>query len=126
VKAHLFTVTAPLLFTKLHSLEVRNAFQLAVFRTHISATQAQAAWQNVEKDLQSGRLRRVAVNWSVAWRLAAWQARRRSAKLGTRSFDILHVACAQILKANEFLSFDARLRNLASAIGLKVMPLHQA
>jgi predicted nucleic acid-binding protein len=41
---------------------------------------------------------------------------------GHRSFDILHVATARIVKATTFLSFDANQRKLAGAVGLTVAP----
>ena len=47
---------------------------------------------------------------------------KRPAKRGTRSLDILHVAAARTMLIEEFISFDARQRELASAIGLKVSP----
>ena len=39
--------------------------------------------------------------------------------LGTRSLDVLHVACALELKLRHFLTFDTRQRQLAVAAGLK-------
>ena len=47
---------------------------------------------------------------------------RHSLSGGFRSFDILHVATARVLKAGVFLSFDVAQRNLAAAAGLKVGP----
>jgi predicted nucleic acid-binding protein len=41
---------------------------------------------------------------------------------GHRSFDILHVATALHLNAEEFLSFDDNQRTLAKAEGLKILP----
>jgi hypothetical protein len=41
-----------------------------------------------------------------------------SATLGTRSLDILQVASALVLKAETFLTFDARQKKLAKAAGL--------
>ncbi|MBI3885023.1 MAG: hypothetical protein HY302_04760 [Opitutae bacterium] len=41
---------------------------------------------------------------------------------GHRSFDLLHVAAARVLKADLFLSFDLAQRDLATAAGLKVGP----
>jgi len=39
---------------------------------------------------------------------------------GHRGFDILHVAAALILEADEFLTFDANQKRLAELEGLKV------
>ena len=42
--------------------------------------------------------------------------------LGTRAFDILHVAAAVTLGAKAFYTFDARQAALAKKAGLKVRP----
>jgi hypothetical protein len=45
-----------------------------------------------------------------------------SACLGARSLEVLHVAAALLLEADEFVSFDRRQRWLAARAGLKVRP----
>lgn len=79
----------PLIFTALHTLEVRNAFKLGVFRGLFSAADAATTWGNLEKDLRSGRLIKTAVNWPVAFRIATQLSERHSAVIGTRSLDVL-------------------------------------
>ena len=118
-KTTLAQIHAPLAFTSLHALEVRNAFQLGVFRGLLSAAEAQAAWANLQTDLRIGRLVRTSVKWPVAFRVAARLSERHTAITGTRSLDILHVASARALRAAEFLSFDTRQLALATAVGLK-------
>src|SRR5215831_18447527 len=44
--------------------------------------------------------------------------RRYGPKLGVRTLDSLHVACALELKTQRFLTFDDRKRKLAKAAGL--------
>lgn len=51
--------------------------------------------------------------------LCADLARRHGAKLGVRTLDSLHVACALELKAERFWTFDERQAKLAKAVGLK-------
>ena len=119
-KAWLSGNSVPLAFTALHSLEVRNAFKLGVFRGLFAAADAAAAWRNVESDLLSGRLVKTTVKWPVVFRLATRLADAHSMTVGTRSLDILHVAAAKAARAVEFLSFDARQRTLASAVGLRL------
>jgi predicted nucleic acid-binding protein len=46
-------------------------------------------------------------------------AMRRVARLGARTIDTLHVACALELKADYFWTFDQRQAKLATAEGLK-------
>lgn len=41
-------------------------------------------------------------------------------ELGCRTMDIVHVACASLLKVDRFLTFDARQKRLAEAVGLVV------
>lgn len=112
----------PLIFTALHTLEVRNAFKLGVFRGLFSAADAATTWGNLEKDLRSGRLIKTAVNWPVAFRIATQLSERHSAVIGTRSLDVLHIAAAKTLGAVELLSFDTRQRTLAAAAGLSTSP----
>lgn len=45
---------------------------------------------------------------------------KRSMELGTRTLDVLHVACACELEVDAFLSFDDRQIKLAEEIGLCV------
>jgi|ERR1039458_3487746 predicted nucleic acid-binding protein len=121
-KNYLGRLGAPLVFTSLQALEVENAFELGVFRALFSAADATAAHTNLTQDLRSGRLVKTAVNWPLAFRVASALSKRHSAITGTRSLDILHVAAAKSLRAAEFISFDARQRMLATALGLKVAP----
>lgn len=121
-KAWLLHRGVPLAFTALHTLEVRNAFKLGVFRRLFAPADALAACANLQRDLRAGRLVKKTVNWPLALRLAGFLSERHSATLGTRSFDILHVAVAKSLRATEFVSFDTRQRSLAGAVGLKVAP----
>jgi predicted nucleic acid-binding protein len=119
-RAYLARTGAPLIFTSLHELEVRNAFELGVFRGHFTAIEARAATKNLADDLRAARLVATSVNWSAAFRLAARYSKQHSATAGTRSLDILHVATAKLLRATAFVSFDGRQRNLAAAVGLTV------
>ena len=123
-KTTLAQIHAPLVFTALHALEVRNAFQLGMFRGLLSVPEAQAAWANLQTDLRIGRLVRTSVKWPVAFRVAARLSERHTATTGPRSLDILHVASARTLRAAEFLSFDTRQLDLATAVGLKTVAAH--
>jgi predicted nucleic acid-binding protein len=54
-----------------------------------------------------------------AFDLCAELARRYGPKLGVRTLDSLHVACALELKADRFWTFDERQAKLAKSEGLK-------
>ena len=114
--------TDPLVFTGLHRLELRNAFSLGIFRKVLSPAQAQAAWSDIERDIQAGRLFPTVVNWVPVFRIGAQWAGQHTAAIGCRSLDILHVAAARKLGAARFLSFDGRQRSLAQLLGLTVRP----
>ncbi len=120
-KTVLSEIQAPLVFTALHALEMRNAFQLGVFRKLLSVDEAAAAWANLQRDLRSGRLLRTIVKRPVVFRAATRLSQRHSMTTGTRSLDILHVASARTVRAAEFLSFDTRQLALAAVVGLKVV-----
>ena len=121
-KAWLTRTGARITLTGLHALEVGNAFRLGVFRGLFSPADAAAAWANVECDLRAGRLTKRPVNWPLAFRVGARLSKAYSTTTGTRSLDVLHVAIAKTLRANELVSFDLRQRALASAIGFAVTP----
>lgn len=90
-KAWLIRTGAPLIFTSLHTLEVRNAFELGVFRGHFTATEARAAAKDLAEDLRGFRLVETSLNWSAAFRLAARLSEQHSATVGSRSLQ--HCAC---------------------------------
>lgn len=119
---HLARHPVALVYTALHALEVRNALKLGVFRGLFTATEAAEARANLERDLRAGRLAGVAVNWPIAFRMAARLSERHTATTGTRSLDVLHVAAARSLRRSAFISFDTRQRAMAAAVGLTVAP----
>jgi predicted nucleic acid-binding protein len=121
-KAYLLGTGLPLVFTALQSLEVRNAFQLGVFRRMFSASDAASARSNLHRDLQRGRLIRKTVKWALAFRIASHLSERHSSLTGIRSLDVLHVGLAKSLRAKTLVSFDERQRKLAAAVGMKVAP----
>lgn len=114
--------TAPMIFTGLHRVELRNALALGVFRQILTPAQAQAAWNDIARDVRSGLLFPQPVNWVPIFRTASQWAAKYSTTIGCRSLDILHVATARKLTATEFLSFDVRQRSLAQQLGLTVRP----
>lgn len=102
-------------------LEVRNALALGQFRRVLSKAQFEAAQRAIDDDLATCRL------VEVAWPAAAFELAHRlvslhSARFGTRSLDVLHVASALALGADTLLTFDRRQAALARAAGLRVRP----
>jgi len=106
-------------FSPLHLAEMFHTIAQQVFYRRISAATAQDIYRQLESD-------RIAGVWAEtqlpenAFELCAELARRYGPKLGTRTLDSLHVACALELKAERFWTFDERQAKLAKAQGLKI------
>lgn len=113
---------APVWISQLGELEVRNTFQLAVFRGEIDTASALHKKQLFAEDLAKGIFLIHAIPATHLYPKAIELAERHSATLGTRSLDLMHVAAALILKADLFLSFDERQRKAAKLEGLRVNP----
>jgi len=109
----------PFLVTSLAELEVINALQLRLFRREISPAQARASYAAFRADARAGVLSLRALPEAVYTR-AARLATQWTAKLGTRTIDIMHVAAARALDADTFNTFDSRQGKLAKAAGLHV------
>jgi predicted nucleic acid-binding protein len=112
----------PLPFTPLHRHELRTAIRWRVFRGEVAPEQRQAAFQEIESDLNDNILAHTPIPWTDAFREAEELAASQAEKLGVRSIDLLHVGIARALKATEFLTFDVRQASLAKAAGMKVRP----
>jgi len=100
-------------------LEVVNAMGLRVFRKEVSASQAQASLNDFENDLRKGVFELRGLSELIFGR-AHQLSRQTTAKLGTRTIDILHVAAALELGADYLYSLDNQQRKLAHAVRLKL------
>jgi predicted nucleic acid-binding protein len=106
------------LVTTLGELEVVNAFGLRVFRKEVSAAQARESLLDFEKDLRDGSLQLRGLSDAILEQ-AGQLSRQTTAKLGTRTAELLHVAAALELGADYLYSFDRQQRKLARSVGLK-------
>jgi predicted nucleic acid-binding protein len=125
----LFKRAKPLLpVTWLLRVELTNAFEQSVFtgygesQARISTEFAAACHQQFRDD-QKDRvfLKPVDVPPNDLGRLFEEIALRHTARHGFRTYDILHVASALLLKCRTFWSFDARASKLAKLEGLKTL-----
>jgi predicted nucleic acid-binding protein len=107
------------LVSTLGELEAVNALELRVFRKEISRAQAGSSWQAFASDLQDGVFQLKALPEQVFER-AQLLSRRSTARLGTRTADVLHIAAALELGADRLYSFDQQQRKLAQAVRLKL------
>ena len=103
----------------LGELEAANALELRVFRKEISATQARWSAAAFEKDLRDGVFQLQPLT-EPAFAKARQLSRQNTARLGTRTADLLHVAAALDLGADHFYTFDQQQRKLAQTVRLKL------
>lgn len=107
--------------SSLVEVELFNALQLRVFRKQINRDEATSAHEAVQQDLRDGILVRKGIS-SAIYETSAWLSRKHTAALGTRSLDLIHVATAIVLGAEQICSFDRSQWKLASAEGLAIIP----
>ena len=111
-----------LVLSPFHEYELPNAIRLSVFRQLRDPAAGRAMLAAFEADLASGQFECPICNLASV----LIEAKRLSSSFtvtgGHRAFDILHVAAALHLGANEFLSFDHNQRKLAAAAGLRPGP----
>ena len=111
--------SSPLIwFTPLHQAEWAHAMGQHVFQGKMIAAQVQQLDRLLEKDRSAGLWLDAEIP-EGAFEVCADLARRYGSRLGTRTLDSLHVACALQLKAEQFWTFDERQARLAKVAGLK-------
>ena len=105
--------------TTFGELEVVNAMGLRVFRKEIPPAQSQSSLIQFENDLRDGVFRLRGLSDSILER-ARQLSRQTTAKLGTRTADLLHVAAALELGVDCLYTFDLHQRKLAQTVRLKL------
>jgi len=103
-------------------LEFANAVRLREFRGKFSPQEARRIIDLYDKDVLAHRVVELHLDLASTFQVARELSRGHTVTLGNRAYDILQVAAALVLQADEFLSFDARQRDLAKAAGLPVGP----
>jgi predicted nucleic acid-binding protein len=105
--------------TPLHIAEWSHAVAQHVFRQQITSAEADRLHLEFDRD-RSARIWQAVSIPDTALDTSTHLARRYGAKLGFRTLDSLHVACALELKAKRFWTFDDRQSKLAKAVGLDI------
>jgi predicted nucleic acid-binding protein len=105
-------------FTPLHSAECSHAIAKQIFYRKISPAEADAVFDTLKRDRVDGLWLETAMPEN-AFEICAGLGRHYGPKLGVRTLDTLHVACALELKAERFWTFDERQAKLAKAQGMK-------
>lgn len=108
--------------SRIAALEVKNAFRLAVFRKWITPAQEGCVQALFDSDSGGGFLHPVPFSADEIFAEAERLSRAHTARSGNRSLDVLHIACARLTELEVFASFDARQRQLAEKVGLRVAP----
>jgi len=108
----------PLWFTAFHYCEWTHSLGQHVFRGELSLSEAQRMTARLEEHRAVGRWISVQMPEN-AFERCAELAQQHGPKLGMRTLDSLHVACALELGADRFWTFDERQAKLGRAEGLK-------
>lgn len=120
VQARVAAQDLPLPVWEMQEAELVNALRLKAFWKEITPEQAEG-----QIKLFEDRKRRGLYVFPEIQRGALMQTFRRlseeTPRLGCRTMDIFHVACAVEIAATAFISFDERQRNLAAHAGLQVV-----
>lgn len=115
----LLSSSARVFLTPLHLAEWAHAIAQHVFRGIAPLSEAERVTREFQADRAAGLWLEVAIPES-AFSVCADLGKRYGPKVGMRTLDTLHVACAVELKAEQFWTFDERQRKLAKAVGLKI------
>jgi predicted nucleic acid-binding protein len=107
----------------LQETEVRNAILAAGGRRVISRDAMKRTLANFDEDARSGVFAREDPDWAWLWRRADLLARQHTPRILCRTLDILHVAAAELCRADQFLTGDHRQQRLAKAAGLSVIKI---
>jgi predicted nucleic acid-binding protein len=105
--------------TPLHIAEWTHAIAQQVFRRQMTAAEAGQLHRDFDEDCDARIWQTIAVP-DTALEVCADLGRRFGPKLGVRTLDSLHVACALQLNTKRFWTFDDRQRKLAKAVGLGI------
>ena len=112
----------PIAVSALNRYEFGNAIRFAAFRKASLQADALASLAAFETDMKTGHLHLATCDLAAVLAEAARLSELHTLSGGHRSFDILHVAAAKILKATIFLSFDSNQRTLAATARLNIGP----
>ena len=102
--------------TPLHRAEFAYAVEQHIFRRQLSLHESERVWADFDADRAAGIWAEVGFP-DLAFEVCAQLARRQAGRLGVRTLDTLHVACAFELKATQFWTFDKAQARLAQAGG---------
>ena len=115
----------PLAVSTLLLFEFRQSVRLQIFlhskdrKKGFIKEEGEAMLRDLRADLASGVLAVVPVDWTEVHNLAEILSAKHTESGGHRFADLLHVATALQLGAEQFLTFDDNQRKIARAEGMK-------
>lgn len=121
VQAWVASQDDPLPVWELQEMELMNALYLKVFWKEIALHEAEAQIE-LFRERQRQEFYVFPDFERLSWVDTFRRICRETAEIGSRTLDIQHVACALLLEPNSFISYDERQRNLATKVGLNVLP----
>lgn len=105
--------------TPLHVAEWTHAIAQHVFRRQMTVAEADRLHREFDDDRAARIWQTISVP-ETAIEICADLGRRFGPKLGIRTLDSLHVACAIELNTKRFWTFDDRQKRLAKTAGLDI------
>jgi predicted nucleic acid-binding protein len=113
------TAALPWLATPFSEFELENAIYAFQFRLELTSADSKASIGAFRRDVADAVFSIRPFDLEIL-RRASLISTRRTPSIGCRALDVLHVACATVLGANDFYTFDERQARLARAEGLNV------
>jgi predicted nucleic acid-binding protein len=114
----------PLTVSVLNAFELANALRLAEFRQLMLPGHSEMLIREYQRDMEEGRIVEYPCDLAALFKKAHRLSQDHTLSEGHRGFDILHVAAALEMGAEEFLSFDRLQSRLAHAVQMRA-PLKQ-
>ena len=112
------TSDSPISLTMLNIFELENALRFASFKQFYTSEEAAQMQNDIDSATKDGRLIIARISLNQIIETARKLSENYTQTGGHRSFDILHVAAAIILKADVFLTFDKNQTRLAQQMNL--------
>ncbi len=113
-------VASPLLFEFRQSLRFQAYLHSKDASKGFPRAAARMALQKIQTNITSGDVVVVPVEWADVAGISERLSAQYTWTEGYRGFDVIHVATALHLGVSEFLTFDAKQKQLAEAEGLLV------